>query len=67
MVKSTQKISESKFGPKWSKSGPKSFCHFLKFGTLVFLEIGYSDSLQQYLTSSGGKMHEKSFWDANLG
>ena len=27
------------------------FCHFLKFGSLVFLEIAYNDSLQQCLTT----------------
>ena len=35
------------------------FCHFLEFGLLVFLEIAYNDSLQQCLTSSRGKPHEK--------
>ena len=37
----------------------KVFCHFLKFSSLVFLEISYNDSLQQCLTPSGGKTHEK--------
>ena len=49
-----------KFGPK----GPKSclnldFCYFFKFGSLVFLEIGYSDSLQQYVTCNRGRTHKK--------
>ena len=41
-----------KFGPKVPKSGPKLvlFLHFLKFASLVFLEIAYNDSLQQCLT-----------------
>ena len=30
------------------------FCHFIEFGSYVFLEIAYNDSLEQYLTSSGG-------------
>ena len=38
------------------------FRHFPEFESLVFLEIAYSDTLQQCLTSSGGKTHEKSFW-----
>ena len=42
------------------------FCHFLKFGSSVFLEIAYNDSLQQYLTTSTGKIHEKKFWGPNL-
>ena len=28
------------------------FCHFLEFGSEVFLEIAYDDSLRQCLTSS---------------
>ena len=46
-----------KFGPK---SGPKVgvFLQFLKFGSLVFLEIAYSDNLQQCLTCRG-KIQEK--------
>ena len=32
---------------------------FLKFGSLVFLEIAYNDSFQQCLTSSRGKTHIK--------
>ena len=42
------------------------FCHFLKFGSLFFLEIVYIDNLQQCLTSSRGKMHEKKFWGQYL-
>ena len=34
-------------------------CHFLKFGSLVSLEIAYSNSFQQCITSSRGKTHEK--------
>ena len=43
------------------------FYHFLKFGSLIFLEITYTDSLQQCLTSSRGKIHEKKFLGPNLG
>ena len=42
-------------------------CHFLKFGSLVFLEIAYNDSLQQFLTFSRSKICEKSFWGPSLG
>ena len=37
------------------------FLPFLKFGLLVFLEFTNNDSLQQYLTSSRGKINEKNF------
>ena len=39
------------------------FCHFLKFGLLVFLEITYNDGLQQCLTSSRDKTHKNIFGD----
>ena len=58
---------------KWQPGfGPESdlklvfFCHFLKFGSLVLLEIAYNDSLQQCLTSSRGKIHYKNFCDPNF-
>ena len=37
------------------------FCHFLEFGSYVFLEIAYNDSLLQCLASGRGKTHEYSF------
>ena len=43
------------------------FCHFLEIGWLFFLEIEYDDKFQQYLTSSRGKTHEKSFGVSNFG
>ena len=64
---------EAKFLKKnwriWAKIGPKTrfFCHFLKFGSLVFLETAYCDSLQQCLTSSRGKIHEKNFLGLKFG
>ena len=62
---------KKKLGSKFSgvKIGPKTmfFYHFLKFSLLVFLEITYSGSLQQHLTCSRGKVHEKKFGDPNLG
>ena len=47
----------------WAKIGPETsfFCHFLEFGSLVFLQIAFNDSLQQCLTSSRGKIHKKNF------
>ena len=39
------------------------FCHFLEFGSLVFLELTYNDSLEQCQTSNRGKTHKKN----NLG
>ena len=59
---------ELEFGPNEPKLGPKLvFFHFLKFGSLVFREIAYKDSLQQYLTSDIGKIHKKKFCGPNLG
>ena len=43
------------------------FHYFLEFGSLVFLEIAYSDSLQQCLTFSCGKTHEKKFRGPKFG
>ena len=37
------------------------FPHLLEFGSYVFLEIAYNDSLLQCLTSSGSKIRKKSF------
>ena len=52
----------TKFGPKQVKMSLKLvFFLFLMFGSLVFFEIGYNDSLQQCLTSSRGKVQEKNF------
>ena len=65
------KTNEKHFwGPKWPKSGQKLggfFCHFLKFGSLVFLEIAYSDSLEQCLTFSRGKIHQKKNLEPKFG
>ena len=40
---------------KWAKIGPeiRFFHHFLKFASLVFLQIVQNDSLEQFLTSRG--------------
>ena len=46
--------------PNGPKLGPKlGFCFFLKFGSLVLLEIAYNDILQECLTSSSGEIHEE--------
>ena len=66
-IKSMKKLGGPKFGPKWQKSVLKLglFSHFLKFGSLVFLEIAYNHSLQQCLTYRN-KIHKKNFGDPNL-
>ena len=38
------------------------FGYLHEFGSYVFLEIAYDDSLRQCLTSSRGKIHEKTNW-----
>ena len=43
------------------------FSYFLKFGSLVFLEIAYYDILQQFLTSSRDKIWKKKNGGPNLG
>ena len=53
-----EKILGQELGPKLV-----CFCHFLKFGLLVFLEIAYNDNMQQYITSSRSKTYKKYFWD----
>ena len=65
MTSSRGRTQKKKFGDQiWAKTGqnwPQNqvFGHFLKFGSLVFLEIEYNDSLQQCMTSSRGKTHKK--------
>ena len=60
-----KKIFGDLFG---QKSGLKlGFLPFSKFGSVVSLEIAYSDSLQQFITSSRDKVHEKNLWGPNLG
>ena len=46
---------------KWAK------IVFTVFSGLVFLEIAYNDSLQEFLTSIRGITHEKSFLGPDLG
>ena len=60
------KICKKNLGPNLvqggqSRSQNQVFCYFLKFASLVFLEIAYSDRLQQCVTYSRGKMYEKNF------
>ena len=50
----------TEFGPNGHKSGQNEIFYFFEFGSYVFLKITYDDRLQQFLTSSGGKTHEKS-------
>ena len=57
-----KKFLGTKFGPKEQKSDPKlGFCHFLKFGSLSFVQIAQNDSFQQFLTSGGDKIYKKIF------
>ena len=46
-------------GRNWPETS--FFPHFLKFGVLVFLEIACNYSLQQCITYSKDKTHEKNF------
>ena len=39
------------------------FCHFLKFSSLISLEIPYSDRMQQCITSTRGKPTREIFGD----
>ena len=41
------------------------FCHFLKFGSLVFFEIAYNDSLQQCLTTN--RVNPQKNWGHKFG
>ena len=66
------RVLKKKLGPNFGQKGQNRarnliFCNFLKFGSLVFLEIAYNVSLQQYITSSRGKAHKKKLWGPNLG
>ena len=57
-----KKNGDPNFGPAGlNQAQNKVFRHFLEFGSLVFLEIVYSDSLQQCLTSTRGENYEKRF------
>ena len=43
------------------------FCHFYKFGSLVFMEIAQNENLEHCLTTSSGKTYEKNFGNPKLG
>ena len=53
-----------KLGPKLGGAG--GGCHFLKLGSLIFLQIACTESLQQYLTSRRDKIQEKKFGSQSL-
>ena len=64
------RILKTKFWrPESEPDVPKSGLNlgFLPFGLLVFLENAYSDSLQQCLTSSRGKICEKKLQGSSVG
>ena len=44
----------------------KVFCYFLDFGSLVFLEIAYNDSMEQFLETNRGKIYEQKLGSPNL-
>ena len=44
-----------------------NLCYFLTFGLKFFFEIAYNDSLQQRLTSSRNKIHDKELLGPHLG
>ena len=48
---------------KWVKIGPETrfFCHFIKFGSLVVLEVAFNNNWRQCLRSIRGKIFEKMF------
>ena len=41
------------------------FLHFIKFGSLIFLYIAQDDGLEQCLTTSRNKTHEKNWAPKN--
>ena len=43
------------------------FCHFIEFGSNVFLEIAFNGGLHQCLTCIRDKTYEKFFLSPNLG
>ena len=57
-----KKIGSSNLGPTClNQVQNEVFPHFLEFGSYVFFEIEYDDSLRQYLTSIRSKIHGKIF------
>ena len=62
LTSSRNKTHKKKFGGlnlSQNRTRNYVFGHFLKFGSLVFLEIAYNDSLQTCLTSSRDKTYAK--------
>ena len=60
-----KKLGGPEFGPKGSKAVKNLvfLCHFFKFGSVVFLEIAYNDSLQQCVIFCKSKTLKKVFWE----
>ena len=59
-VKSTKTVWDPSLGQRdQSRAQNLVFCHFLMFGSLVFLDIEYNDNLKECIISSRGKIHEK--------
>ena len=57
MIKLTKENLEPKIGPKI-----RFFCQFLKFTSLVFLDVTEDCNLKQCLTSSKAETFEKNLW-----
>ena len=57
-----------KFGLNWlNQVQNEFFYHFLEFRSLVFVQLAYSDCLQQCLTFGGGKTYtHKKFFQAQI-
>ena len=67
-IKNTKKKWGRKCGSNGPKPGPRlNFCHFSKFGLLVFLKIAQDSNLELCLTTIRGKTHEKNFGCPNVG
>ena len=46
LVTTKPDLKKKNWQVKFGQNGPNVFCYFLKFGSLVFLEITYNDSVQ---------------------
>ena len=72
MVTEEGRFLNEKFGdPNLGPSGlnyaqSEVFRHFIEFGSFVFLEIAYSDSLQHCLTSTRSKTYDTKIGDLKL-
>ena len=64
MEKKKKKKKRAQIWAKWARIGSKISFFFVIFSSLVYyfvLEIGCNDILEDFLTTSRGKTHEKNF------